>query len=256
MLTALLPLMTKVRAVTSGGLEGHCGQHQALQLARQGHLHRIAKLRCDAALSLPYTGPYAGRGPRRKYGRKVAYDHLPGPYLIAPTVEGAIETRLYQAPLLQKACAQPLNVVLLVKPTRRTQAHAPVLLFSSDLALAAALLVDYYSLRFQSAFNFREAQPYWGLEDFMHLPPTGVTTAAHLSLCMVNVAYRPRADRQPHEPDYSVLDLKADWRGSTYVEETLKMLPEKPASDFLAKIRYHVACFGRMHASQPCFSFS
>jgi putative transposase len=29
-------------------------------------------------------------------------------------------------------------------------------------------------------------------------------------------------------PTYSILDLKADCRGYKYVEETIKMLPEKP----------------------------
>jgi len=255
MLAALLQLITKVLAVTYVVLDGHFGHNQALQMARQCHLHLISKLRCDAALYFPYTGPYAGRGPRRKYGRKVVYDNLPVQYLISTTVEGEIETRLYQAQLLHKEFAQALNVVIIVKTNRRTQAHAHVILFSSDLALAAGLLVDYYSLRFQIEFNFREAKQYWGLEDFMNITPTGVTNAANLSLFMVNVAYHLRADIQPHDPDYSVLDLKADWRGYTYVEETLKMLPEKPESDLLAKIRYHVACLGRIHTSQPCFSF-
>jgi putative transposase len=256
MLAALLQLITKVLAVTYVVLDGHFGHNQALQMARQCNLHLISKLRCDAALYLPYTGPYAGRGPRRKYGRKVAYDNLPVEYLISTTVEGEIETRLYQAQLLHKEFAQPLNIVIIVKTNRRTQAHAHVILFSSDLALAAALLVDYYSLRFQIEFNFREAKQYWGLEDFMHITPTGVTNAANLSLFMVNVAYHLRADIQLHGPEYSVLDLKADWRGYTYVKETLKMLPEKPESDLLAQIRYHVAGLGRIHASQPCFSFS
>jgi putative transposase len=256
MLAALLQLITTVLAVTYVVLDGHFGHHQALQMARQCNLHLISKLRCDAALYFPYTGPYAGRGPRRKYGRKVAYDNLPVQYLISTTVEGEIETRLYQAQLLHKEFAQPLNVVILVKTNRRTQAHAHVILFSSDLALAAALLVDYYSLRFQIEFNFREAKQYWGLEDFMNITPTGVTNAANLSLFMVNVAYRLRADIQPHDANYSVLDLKADWRGYRYVEETLKLLPEKPEAVLLAKIRHQVAGLGRIHASQPCFSFS
>jgi hypothetical protein len=83
-------------------------------------------------------------------------------------------------------------------------------------------------LRFQIEFNFRDAKQYWGLEDFMNLTPTGVTNAANLSLFMVNVSYRLRSDVRPRHPDYSILDLKADCRGSTYVEETIKMLPEKP----------------------------
>ncbi len=256
MLAALLQLIAKVLSVTYVVLDGHFGNHHALQMARQCNLHLIAKLRCDAALYFPYTGPYAGRGPHRKYGRKVDYDHVPVQYLTSTTVEGDIETKLYQAQLLHKEFAQPLHVVIIAKTNLRTQACAHVILFSSDLELAAALLVDYYSLRFQIEFNFREAKQYWGLEDFMNITPTGVINAANLSLFMVNVAYRLRADIQPRDPDYSVLDLKADWRGSTYVEETLKLLPEKPEPVLLGQILHKVAGLGRIHAFQPSFSFS
>jgi putative transposase len=197
-------------------------------MARQRNLPLIAQLRCDAARYFPSTGPSAGRGPRRTYGRKIDDDHLPGHYLKETTVEGHIETRVYQVQLLHKECAQPLNVVIIAKTNLRTQARAHVMLCSSDLALAYAPLVDYYGLRFQIEFNFRDAKQYWGLEDFMNIAPTGVTNAANLALFMVNVAYRLRTDLHPHAPDYSVLDLKADCRGSTYVEETIKMLPEQP----------------------------
>ena len=152
----------------------------------------------------------------------------PWQYLKETTVEGHIQTCVYQAQLLHKEFTQPLNVVIIAKTNLRTQARAHVVLFSSDLDLAYAPLVDYYGLRFQIEFNFRDAKQYWGLEDFMNVTPTGVTNAANLSLFMVNVAYRLRADVHPRDPDYSVLDLKADCRGYKYVEETIKMLPEKP----------------------------
>ena len=256
MLTALLQLIATVLSVTYLVLEGHFGNHNALQMARQCGLHLIAKLRCDAALYFPYTGPYAGRGPRRKYGPTVAYDHLPVQYLKEASVEGHIETRLYQMQLRHKEFTQPWNVVIIAKTTWRTQARAHVVLFSSDLALAYEALVNYYSLRFQIEFNFRDAKQYWGLEDFMNVTPTGVTNAANLSLCMVNVAYCLRSDGHAREPDYSVLDLKADCRGYKYVEETIKMLPEKPEPVLLAKILNQVAGLGRIHAAQPSFSFS
>jgi putative transposase len=256
MLDALLKLIAGCIRLTYVVLDGHFGNHHALQMARQSHLHLISKLRCDAALYFPYTGPYAGRGPRRKYGRKVDYDHIPEQYLKETTVEGHIQTCLYQVPLLHKEFAQPLNVVILAKTNLRTQARAHVILFSSDLELAYTSLVDYYSLRFQIEFNFRDAKQYWGLEDFMNVTPTGVTNAANLSLFMVNGAYRLRADGHPRDPDYSVLDLKADCRGYKYVEETIKMLPEKPEPILLAKILNRVAGLGRIHATQPSFSFS
>jgi putative transposase len=256
MLTALLHLIATALSVTSLVLDGHFGNHNALQMARQCGLHLISKLRCDAALYLPYTGLYAGRGPRRKYGPKVDYDHLPGQYLKETIVDGPIETRLYQRQVLHKEFAQPLNVVIIAKTNLRTQARAHVILFSSDLDLAYTPLVEYYGLRFQIECNFRDAKQYWGLEDFMQVTPTGVTNAANLSLFMVNVAYRLRTAVHPRAPDYSVLDLKADCRGYKYVEETIKMLPDKPEPVLLAKILNQVAGLGRIHTSQPSFSFS
>ena len=200
--------------------------------------------------------PYAGRGPRRKYGHKVDYDHLPVQYLQETTVEGHIETNMYQMQVLHKEFAQPLNVVIIAKTNMRTKACAHVVLFSSDLALASTPLVDYYGLRFQIEFNFRDAKRYWGLEDFMNVTPTGVTNAANLSLFMVNVAYCLRTDGHARDPDDSVLDLKADCRGYKYVEETIKMLPEKPEPVLLAKILDQVARLGRIHAAQSSCGFS
>ena len=94
------------------------------------------------------------------------------------------------------------------------------------------------------------------MEDFINVIPTGVTNAANLSLFMVNVAYRLRANSSPRDAAYSVLDLKADYRGYKYVEETIKLLPEKPEPILLAKILKQVAGLGRIHATQPSFSFS
>ncbi len=53
-------------------------------------------------------------------------------------------------------------------------------------------------------------------------------SAANLPLFMVNVAYCLQTDGRQRAPTYSILDFKADCRGYKYVEETIKMLPEKP----------------------------
>jgi hypothetical protein len=90
----------------------------------------------------------------------------------------------------------------------------------------------------------------------MNATPTGVTKAANLSLFMVNVSYYLQAHMRPRDPDYSILDLKADWRGYKYVEETIKMLLEKPEPVLLRQILNKVAGLGRIHAPQPSFSFS
>jgi putative transposase len=253
---AVLTRVAGYSPLTSLVLDGHVGTHNALQMARPGHWHLLSTRRGDAALYFPSTGPEAGRGPHRPYGRKLEDHNIPAPCRKETTVEGHIQPCWSQAPLLHKECAHALNGGIIVKPHRPTHTRGPVILFSSDQEIPYDTRRDSYRLRFHSECNFRDANQYWGLEDCRHVTPTGVTTAAHLALVLVTGAYRLRAGLHPDDPDYRVLDLKADGRGDKYLEETIKLLPEKPAPVLFAKMRNQVACLGRIHASQPVFSFS
>jgi IS4 transposase len=254
MIDALLHLIAEWIPLTYLVLDGHFGNHNALHMAQQCHLHLISKLRSDSALYWPYEGPYAGHGPHRKYGSKLDYRRIPEKYLKVTTVEGHIQTCVYQAQWLHKEFAQALNGVIIVKTNLHTCTQAHVILFSSDLELPADKLRDYYCLRFQIEFNFRDAKQYWGLEDFMNVTETTVTNAANLSLFMVNVSYCLLRDFRQCNPDASLLDLKAHCRGYKYVDEMIKLLPEKPDPILLAQIFNTVACLGRIHAVESSFS--
>ena len=91
--------------------------------------------------------------------------------------------------MLHKEFAQPLNVVVIVKTNLQTGNRGNVVLSAVILNLDYACIIDFYSLRFQIEFNFRDAKQYWGLEDFMNTQKTAVTNAAALSLFMVNLSY-------------------------------------------------------------------
>ncbi len=105
--------------------------------------------------------------------------------------------------------AQALNVVILVKTNLKTSACSHVILFSSDLKLSYEKIIDYYKLRFQIEFNFRDAKQFWGLEDFMNLSQTAVTNAVNLAFFMVNLSHHLLADFRLLNPDSGILDLKA-----------------------------------------------
>lgn len=76
---------------------------------------------------------------------------------IKTTILEGIRTNIYQMPLWHKLFPDQLNVVIIHKTNLTTGATAHVVLFSSDLALAYDKLIDYYRLRFQLEFNFRDA---------------------------------------------------------------------------------------------------
>lgn len=232
-------------------LDGQFGHNNALQMVLNCGLHLVSKLRYDAALYFPYDGPYAGHGPYRKYGDKLNYAHIPAGYLKQTTVQAGIQTRIYQAHLWHKEFAQQLNVVIILKLNLQTQARAHVVLFSSDLALGDEQLVDYYALRFQLEFNFRDAKQFWGLEDFMNVQETAVTNAANLAFFMVNVAQVLLTPFRQDNPNFGVLDLKAFFRGHKYVAETIKLLPQKPEPIKLAQIFDRISRLGSVHYAEP-----
>jgi putative transposase len=243
----LLQLIGGWLSLTYLVLDGHFGNNAACQMAQQCGLQVISKLRADAALYEPYSGPYQGRGPRRKYGTKLDYKALPTKYLQQTTVEGPIETRLYQAELLHKEFGQPLNVVIIEKLNRATHKQGHVILFSSELALPCDKLIDYYGLRFQIEFIFRDAKQYWGLEDFMNVKAPAVSNAANLALFMVTLSSVLLRDFNQRDEEWSVLDLKAYCRGSRYVLETIKLLPAEPDEHIMAQMFRQVATLGRIH---------
>lgn len=181
-------------------LDGHFGTSTALQMVRECQMHIISKLRVDSALYLAYQGPYAGRGPRRIYGDRLDPHAPPEHALCQRSTAHGIETSIYQLKLRHKSFSCPLNVVLIVKTNQQTKRQAHVLLFSSDLALASDRLLDYYCLRFQLEFNFRDAKQYWGLEDWMNVKEVAVTNTANLSLFMVNLAERLLRDKRQEQP--------------------------------------------------------
>lgn len=228
-------------------LDGHFGNNNALQMVRQCGLHLISKLRYDAALYFSYEGD----NKRKKYGDKIDYSCIPDRLLQGATIVDGIRTDIYQATMRHKELAQPVNVVIIVKTKLATGAAARVILFSSDLTLNWAQLIDYYQLRFQIEFNFRDAKQYWGLEDFMNVEKTPVTNAINLSLFMVSVSQVLLRDLRQEDSSVNVLDLKAFYRGHKYVAETLKLLPQKPDPILMGTIFDTISRLGRVHNPQP-----
>ena len=247
MIQGLLARIRSYVTVTYLVLDGHFGNHNAALMARRMGLHLISKLRSDSALYYPYDGPYAGRGPRRISGERIDPTAIPEHFLKQTTVEDAVETRIYQIEARHATFDQPLNLVAITKRHLTTGKQAHIYLFSTDRTLAWDVLRDDYQLRFQIEFVFRDAKQYWGLEDFMVIKEAAVTNAMNLAFFMVNLSRRLMRDRRDTDPNRSVLDLKAHYRGRSYAEEVIKLLPEKPEPGLLRRLLAQVTGLGRIH---------
>jgi len=248
MLRRLLSLIGMELSLVYCVMDGLFGHNKALQMVGQCSLHLISKLRHDAALYFPYDGPQKKCGANKKYGDKLNYTDIPDDYLKETTIAEGVRTDIYQMTMWHKLFPDQLNVVLIVKTKLKSGARAHVVLFSSDLDLAYDLLIDYYRLRFQIEFNFRDAKQFWGLEDFMNVNQTPVFNAANLALFMVNVSHILIQHFRPACPTFSVNDLKAHFRGRKYVMETLKLLPQTPEPIFIDQIFAQIPLLGRVNS--------
>ena len=138
-------------------------------MVKQCGLHLISKLRTDAALYFLPTTPYAGSGRPRIYGERFNPRQIDAKYCVSTDMIGNLKTEVYQMKLRHKKFVDLLNVVCILKTNLTTKQQAHALVFSSDLTMDAEKMIDYYALRFQIEFNFRDAKQYWEGQGFMNV---------------------------------------------------------------------------------------
>ncbi len=125
-------------------------------------------------------------------------------------------------------------------------------MFSSDVELSWEKLVDYYSLRFQIEFNFRDAKQHFGLEDFMNQRKIGVENAANLSFLMVNVS--AKLLKTDKEKGVGINDLKTQFRGIKYAVLTLKKVLKKAEPMLIKQIVEAVSKLGSIYQTKNAIS--
>jgi hypothetical protein len=249
-LTPMTPLQVKHVV-----LDGKFGNYPTTWTVRQADLHIISKMRHDTALYLPYSGNKPCRGSIPRYGDKLNYAHLPADCLMSTSIDDDYRIDTYQMRTYHKDYPDLLNIVVIVKTHLITGKRGHVVLFSTDLTLAADQIVDFYSLRFQIEFNFRDAKQYWGLEDFMNVSQQAVTNAVNLAFLMVNLSHVMLKPHRIADPLFSVLDLKAQFRARRYLSETIKMLPKTPEPDLISRIWQRLSRFGGIR-TRPLYDFA
>jgi putative transposase len=196
---------------------------------------------------LCYSGEYSGTGKPRKYGEKLTLETLTDAHRKSEAVEKGIQTCTYQVQVWHKNFPELLNVAIIVKTNLKTGRMAKVLLFSDDLTLDSGTLINYYSLRFQIEFNFRDAKQYWGLEDFMNIKETQVNNAANFSLFMVTFS-QLLSVKIESENKGSMLDLKTIFRARKYTRRIINALGKNDDTFLIDDRIFQAAEIGRIHA--------
>ncbi len=81
----------------------------------------------------------------------------------------------------------------------------------------------------------------------MNVKEVPVTNAANLAFFMVNVSQALIQNVNKDNPDFGIKDLKAYFRGSKYVNEILKLLPQKPDQILIQQIFTQIMKMGSIN---------
>jgi len=142
--------------------DGYYAKDKVWQKMDELGLFLITKLRNDADMHFVYQGEQKGRGRPRIKGDKVYWkqrETLEQFDKEAPTPEG---WQVYSKKLYSVKWKRILKVVWVHKPYKDTTATA--VFACSDIDIPAHKLIEYYRLRFQIEFLFRDAKQHLGLE--------------------------------------------------------------------------------------------
>lgn len=211
LLTRVLPLLACIFIHPSYLVgDGAYGNLTYCLIAGEHNLQLISKLTCTTVLFYP---PKKGTR-QRIYGDRVDFDQLQDHQIDEKEEEDGIFTFFQIKKVRTRGINQLINVVIIRCYHKKTKKTGFVLLFSTDLTLGGMTIVDYYALRFQIEFNFRDAKQHFGLSDFKSIKPKQLNNAVGLSFFMVNLSaiLIDAIKEQCQFEAMSILDLKTCFR--------------------------------------------
>ena len=223
-------------------LDGFYGHEDYLLLATKNGLNIISKFKVNAHLILPYQGEQLGIGRPKTLGDKVNLDNLDEKFYISTVQDedSNVSTKVYQfEAFTPKMAGLKLNIIVMVHPHQITKKVSRNVLFTNDLSLEALKVINYYSLRFQIEFDFRDAKQFYGLADFKNYKQTQVTNAVNIAFTMTVIGklVLEKYKIKLHCPNMGIIDLKTVFRTQKCAEILLNNINSDP-DEFLSSPKF------------------
>ena len=182
------------------------------ELADAVKLNIISKFKSVASLYFPFEGESNVKGRPRIYGTKMNTSLLPNSCLKQVLEDDKYKTETYQLQAYAKNTfgQNLLNIVVQRKTRVGDGKVATNIWFSTDLSLEYQTLLDYYCLRFQIEFDFRDAKQHFGLSDFKNYKEENLTNFVNLSftMCLIAKIQLAHYRKKLNAPKLSIIDLK------------------------------------------------
>ena len=214
--------------------DGGFGNNTVVEMCLAQGKHLISKLHYNAALYSVFSREQKSRGRKRIYGEKLDYDTLSvlhADKLIDTQIQkdGSLRYVYQFENMVHKSFDKPINIVLIVKcdkAGKMKNKYARIVLFTTDPKATAKTVTDFYQVRFQIEFNFRDARQYFGLSHFKNIKEKQVGNVIGFSFFMValsNILIFKLREINP-TINVGIQDIKAFFRAEKYCTEILNSM--------------------------------
>ena len=207
-------------------------------------LHLISRLRHDADLRYLYTGPRRpGPGRPKQFDGKINCQQLD-----VTRVERCYEDDevIIFTAIVNSKCFKR-NIRIAYVQDRDTNAYT--ILFSTDVSLDGFLIYQYYHLRFQIEFLFRDGKQHTGLTHCQARSESKLSFHQNASLTAVSLAKADFYANDEHlgQP-FSMADVTTSYFNRLYVNRIFDTLHLDPTSEALAPLYHELLNFGKFAA--------
>jgi len=201
-------------------------------ITSQSPLEIIGRLRNDANLRYSFNGKQkSGRGRKRKYADKVDVENIDR-RKIRFCFEEAEEIDIFSGIVYSVSFKQMIRIVYIQNYDQNEFATTHAIFFSTDLNLSPEKILQYYRLRYQIEFLFRDAKNFAGLEDCQARSESKLHFHVNASLTTVSMA------KALH-----YLNVPKDERNSFSMTDVKVMYFNKFITDFIfSKLALDMSC--------------
>jgi putative transposase len=212
----------------------------------------ISKLNKNAVLYALPEKKEKQRGRPSIYGQRLDLLNLGQKYLVKTEQDKGVLHQIYQLQARNKSYMETtLNIVVIQTRKVKEEKVSLTIIFSNDLSLDAHTLIDYYSLRFQIEFDFRDAKQYFGLSDFKNYQEKNVENFTNMIFTMTLISKKILQDLQKEEGNekFSLLDLKLLYHGQFQAQNIIYILQNDPDLIFNPNILQKITLKGYINAA-------
>ncbi len=192
-------------------------------------LQIISRLRDDAQLQ--YIVPVVKTGKRgrpKTKGEKVDVKNLDTQYF-QQIESGNENTKIYSGIVYAVALKRKVNLVIVCQTNDKKQ-KSPKIFFSTDLKAEPLKILQYYQMRFQIEFIYRDAKQQTGLTNCQARDKEKLDFHFNISLSSVNlakVAHGYALDKQQRN-EFSLTDIKTMNYNALLIQRIYRMFGLKP----------------------------